>query len=285
MGRAIEPRKGLLLMGNHQSRRESAAEIRTAVLDDTRSKIAAHGWTVIAVFPTEGDPGPSFAYTVGLSAKQLPELAIYGLPGQAAHPVLNEVARRMVASGVAPQSGDRIEGVLVGNVPLVAVAMADATDLNLVRELYGAVAAAVQVVWPDSAGILPWEEGSQITEAGQPVRGCPPAARPLYHASRLPVATAEELADLIADQPRRSLLAGDGGDLRRDNSIRARRAARALVAYAQHLGGATLTEEVEVAAGDLLGDLRHLFDALGVEWDAAVASSEVHYRAEIFGEL
>ncbi len=59
-------------MGN-QSRRESASEIRTAVLDDTRSKIAAHGWTVIAVFPTPEDPGPSFAYTVGLSAKQLPE--------------------------------------------------------------------------------------------------------------------------------------------------------------------------------------------------------------------
>lgn len=72
MGQAIEPRKGLLLMGN-QSRRESASEIRTAVLDDTRSKIAAHGWTVIAVFPTPEDPGPSFAYTVGLSAKQLPE--------------------------------------------------------------------------------------------------------------------------------------------------------------------------------------------------------------------
>lgn len=46
-----------------------------------------------------------------------------------------------------------------------------------------------------------------------------------------------------------------------------------------------MTEEVEVAAGDLLGDLRHLFDALGVEWNAAVAASEGHYRAEIFGEL
>ena len=45
-------------------------------------------------------------------------------------------------------------------MPLVAVAMTDATDLNLVRECYGAVAAAVQVVWPDCAGVLPWEEGS-----------------------------------------------------------------------------------------------------------------------------
>lgn len=269
-----------------QSRRESVSEIRAALLEDTRSKIAVHGWTVVAVFPTSGDPGPSFAYTVGLSAKQLPELAIYGLPAQVAHPVLNEVARRMVASGAALQSGERIEGVLVGDVPLVAVTMTDATDLHHVRELYGAVAAAVQVVWPDSVGILPWEEGSQVTELVQPVRGCPPAARPLYHASSLPVATVQELADLIAELPRRSLVDGDEvDDLRGRNDIRAGWAARALVAYAQHLGGASLTEEVEVAAGDLMGDLRHLFDALGIDWDAAVAVADGDYRDEIFGEL
>lgn len=284
MGQAGEPGKGHFCMGN-QSRRESAPEIRRTVLDETRSKIAAHGWTVVSVFPTQGDPGPSFAYTVGLSAQQLPELAIYGLPAQVAHSVLNVVARRLVASGVPPQSGDRIEGVLVGDVSLVAVEMADVTELNLVRELYGAVAGAVQVVWPDSAGILPWEEGSRFTEVEQPVRGCPPPARPLYHANRLPVATAQELADLVSGQPRRSLLADDGANMREENDIRAGWAARALVAYAQHLGGASLSEEIEVAASDLLGDLRHLFDALGVEWDAAVASSDGHYRAEIFGEL
>ena len=122
-------------------------------------------------------------------------------------------------------------------------------------------------------------------EDNDPVRGCPPPARPLYYASRLPVETAQELANLISDQPRRSLLAVDGARMREENDIRAGWAARALVAYAQHLGGASLSEEIEVAASDLLGDLRHLFDALGVEGDAAVASSDGHYRAEIFGEL
>src|SRR6185295_8302185 len=65
-------------MGN-QSHRVPVSEIRAAVLDDTRAKIAAHGWTVIGGFPTPEDPGPSFAYTVGLSGKGLPEVAIYGL--------------------------------------------------------------------------------------------------------------------------------------------------------------------------------------------------------------
>jgi hypothetical protein len=155
-------------------------------------------------------------------------------------------------------------------VPLVAVAMTDATDLNLVRELYEAVAAAVQVVWPDGTGVLPWEDGSRLTDAEQPVRGRPPAARPLYHANRLPVTTAQELAELIAEQPRRSTLKSDGLDPQRDNDIRAGWAAWALVAYAQHLGNASLTEEVETAAADLLSDLRHLFDALGMDWEATV---------------
>ena len=132
-------------MGN-QPHRASVSEIRAAVLTDTRAKIAAHGWTVIAVFPTPEDPGPSFAW---LSGKGLPELAIYGLPGQVAHSLLNEVAPWMVESSVALQTGDRVEGVLVDDVPLVVVAMADARyrraghlNLNLVRECYGAVARA-----------------------------------------------------------------------------------------------------------------------------------------------
>lgn len=272
-------------MGHEDSRRGSASEARAAVLAETRAKVAEHGWTVLAVFPTAGDQGPSFAYTVGLSAQSLPELAIYGLPGQVAHSVLNQVARRMVAAGQGLATGDRIEGVLVDDVALVAVEMTDARDLNLVRECYGAVAAAVQVVWPDADGVLPWEAGSRTGDAQQPLRGRPPQARPVYHAQRVAASTAQELADLIAEQPRKSVVVGDGSDPQRDNDIRAGWAARALVAYAEHLGGSSLTEDVATAATDLLSDLRHLFDALGVEWEQAVASSDGYYRDEIFGQL
>lgn len=239
-------------MGNQDSRRISVSEMRAAVLAETRAKIAERGWTVIAVFPTAQDQGPSFAYTVGLSGKGLPELAIYGLHGQVAHSLLNEVARRMVESGVPLQTGDQIEGVLVDDVALVAMEMTDARDLNLVRECYGAVAAAVQVVWPDADGVLPWEEGGRIGDA---------------------------------EQHRQSTLPQEGIDPQRDNNIRAGWAARALVAYAQHLGNASLTEEVQTAATDLLSDLRHLFDALGIDWEAAVSASDEHYRGDIFVQL
>lgn len=106
-----------------------------------------------------------------------------------------------------------------------------------------------------------------------------------FRARRLEVSTAQELVELVSGQARESLLDSDGLDPQRDNGARAGWAARGLAAYAVHLGGATLTEEISVAAGDLLADLRHLFDALGLDWDGALESAEVHYRAEIVGEL
>ena len=124
------------------------AAARGAVLDRTRADIAKHGWSVIGVFPTPGEPSVPFSYTVGLSAKFLPELAIYGLPIDVGHQVLNTVARQMVDAGVALVTGERIEGVLTSGVPLVAVAMTNTRDLNMVREVYGSVQSAVQVCWP-----------------------------------------------------------------------------------------------------------------------------------------
>lgn len=260
-------------------------EARSAMLADTRAKIDAHGWTVIAVFPNTTNSGPPFAYTVGLSARGLPELAIYGLSGPVAQSLLNEVARRMLQAGAALRTGDEIEGVLVDDLAMVAVAMTDTEDLNVVRECYGTVSAAVQIVWPDGDGILPWEAGAQIDAAEQPVKGCPPDSRPVYHARSMAVASAQELAELVAHQPRQTTLVDEGMDPQRDNNVRAGWAAQALVAYAQHAGNSTLTDEVETAATDLLSDLRHLFDALGIGWGEALAAADRYYRAEILGQL
>lgn len=270
-------------MGIQQPQQPEAAAMRAAVLADTRAKIAANGWTVVAVFATVDHPRPSFAYTVGLSERGLPELSVYGLPGRVAHSLLNEVARRMVESERAPQTGERIEGVLVDDVALVAVAMTDARELNLVREIYGSVAAAVQVVWPDADGLLPWEHGTQVGDDEQPVRGTPPEARPVYRATRLPVSTAQELADLFTEQKPEIEFPGGTYDPQRDNDIRANRGALALVSYTQRVAGGSLTDEAASAVSDLLSDLRHLCDGLGVDWEAAVASSDTNYRDEILG--
>jgi len=213
----------------------SVAEVRAAVVDDTRDKIAQHGWTVIGVFPTPGDPGVPFAYTVGLTGKGLPELAIYGLPIRVGHQVLNAVARQMVDAGGPFVSGQCIDDVLDGGVSMVAVAMTNTCDLNMVREVYGAVGDAVQVCWPDLDGLLPWEQGSRLGDEEQPVHGVAPTWRSVYRATRLAVESAQELADLVADVPKGALTIVDP---QADNDRRARWGARALIGYATHMGQA-----------------------------------------------
>lgn len=138
---------------------------------DTRRLIDAHGWAVIGVFPTCAEDGPPFSYTVGLTDRGLPELAIYGLPPQTAGGVLNVAARHAVDNGELP-CGQPITGLLAGGLPVVAVAMEDTDDLTTVRGLYGVVLAAQQIVWPDSQGRMPWEDWNLGT--AQPLLGGQP---------------------------------------------------------------------------------------------------------------
>jgi hypothetical protein len=51
-----------------------------AFLIDAIDKIGRYGWTVIGVYGTDEEPGPPFAYTVGLTTLGQPELSIFGLP-------------------------------------------------------------------------------------------------------------------------------------------------------------------------------------------------------------
>jgi hypothetical protein len=68
-------------------------------------------------------------------------------------------------------------------------------------------------------------------------------------------------------------------DTQHDNTRRAGFALLALGAYADRVG----TDEESVIS-DLIGDLRHLCDALGEDFDTQAERSLLHYNAEILGE-
>lgn len=129
--------------------------------------IGEHGWAVIGVFPTAQDDGVPFSYTVGLTDKGLPELAVYGLDPVTGGAILNGVAQRMIDTGEL-RGGERLEGELAGGLPLAVIDMADTGDLTTVRRVYGAVLAARQIVWPDPQGRMPWE-GWNVPDAAQPI--------------------------------------------------------------------------------------------------------------------
>lgn len=71
-------------------------------------------------------------------------------------------------------------------------------------------------------------------------------------------------------------------DPQADNNARASFAALALVTYTDKVGD---SGELGTQISDLLGDLMHLCDSLGVEFDSAVDTARMHYTAEIRGEL
>jgi hypothetical protein len=71
------------------------------------------GWTVMHV-PTDADPDPTalFAYTVGLTPHDNPELLIAWLPPQAAHALLNDLAGRVYDKAERFTHGQRISDLI-----------------------------------------------------------------------------------------------------------------------------------------------------------------------------
>ncbi|MDT0213811.1 DUF4262 domain-containing protein [Rothia sp. ARF10] len=109
-----------------------------------------------------GEPGPAFAYTVGLLHRAgHPELLLSGLDPVVMHHVLNDVARR-VLRGRLLDPGDALEDVLVG-VPLAVEqvapdALADAVTWS--RWFHRRDVDALALVWPTTDDIFPWQPGA-----------------------------------------------------------------------------------------------------------------------------
>lgn len=68
--------------------------------------VAKHGWACVAVGGKASHGG--FAYTMGLSSKDLPELLFDGDSTEAACGALNEAAERLIARHRPPHDGETI---------------------------------------------------------------------------------------------------------------------------------------------------------------------------------
>lgn len=98
-----------------------------------------------------------------------------------------------------------------------------------------------------------------------------------YHATPLEVETTDDLPEASPEHM-------TDVDPLRDNNLRATWASHAVRAYAARCfpsGG----EAPETVIGDLLADMRHLCDAIGVDYDDVDAAAWRRYDEEIRGEL
>lgn len=142
-------------------------------LDYIASMVARAGWAVQGV---ERDRyRPPYAYTVGLTAHDKPELVVTGMSLTRAAELLNEVASHVLHART-PAPGERIP--MIGG-PLVEFVEVDVPSAHLLVacEMYGPSLRALQVVHADDRGRWPWESGYRGVKGGQPVLGAR-AARP-----------------------------------------------------------------------------------------------------------
>jgi hypothetical protein len=136
-------------------------------LDELRQLIAEHGWAVRHVV----DPNPArcLSYTVGLTAHLHPEVVMTGLPHAVAHTFLNIAGRVVVREHGHFAPGEETTELAEGPAfPVIAVT--DTSGLTAVESLYGDVR-AVQLVWTDSRGNLPWDAAYANPPGSQPLLG------------------------------------------------------------------------------------------------------------------
>jgi Domain of unknown function (DUF4262) len=118
------------------------------------------GWFVIKV--GAGDSEPAFAYSIGLYENfKHPEIILFGLDLRAMHQVINDVGKR-IREGERFSEAHRYDDLFEGYECEFRKVNSNHYDglLNYAIWYYkDEPFPALQLIWPDSAGVFPWEEG------------------------------------------------------------------------------------------------------------------------------
>ena len=141
------------------------------VLAELLQLIREYEWAVRHVGAGAELVEASFSYTVGLTAMSHPEVVVTGLPFGHAQTFLNNIGAD-VRAGRRFEAGLTTDDLTRPGAAVVFITAADTSGLTAVGQVYGSVQ-AVQMVWPDSAGRLPWTEGYNNAPHAQPLLGRP----------------------------------------------------------------------------------------------------------------
>ena len=117
---------------------------------------------VQCVAPVVDDPQGNvpFAYTIGLTERQLPELYLHNVAPNQATEILNALAKHVSERGQAPSDGELLD--IGWNVKFRVRGPIDTTraEMTQAENLYGpSEVNGFQVLWPDRAGHFPGEDG------------------------------------------------------------------------------------------------------------------------------
>ena len=128
--------------------------------------VETDGCFVVSVFDPDGEE-PPFSYSVGFTKSlRQPEVILYGLPSKTAHILINDLYALCV-------SGLRLaDWAVLDHLVKDYRCIARSVDESWITQRMFASALwyhrsqmdrglqdIVQIVWPDAAGVFPWEEG------------------------------------------------------------------------------------------------------------------------------
>nr|WP_256871665.1 DUF4262 domain-containing protein [Paenarthrobacter nitroguajacolicus] len=128
--------------------------------------IDKHGWAVRHV---GAGHEAAFSYTVGLTAVGHPEIVMEGLPFEVAQAFLNLMGEE-VKAGRRFTPGSITTDLTDSPAPIAFISVENITGLTAVAEVYGEVN-ALQAIWSDSTGRLPWESSYRNSADAQPLLG------------------------------------------------------------------------------------------------------------------
>ena len=130
--------------------------------DKIQEHIQHYGWHCLHVFPTE--PGQErFTYTIGFAeASGAPEIMVFNLSREKAHPLLSECAM-LLQSGAVIECNVEDDRILSGGYKVVFKPVKPAAFgeyLGTARRYYGDAAFLAAVMFlPDRSHKFPWEAG------------------------------------------------------------------------------------------------------------------------------
>lgn len=134
------------------------------------TKIEEHGWMVQAVMGLPDQPDVlSFCYTAGLALKGLPELYLIGLPIELGGAILNETAQQMVDTTVPVTNGQVLDLAYSTQFRVHGPIDAGQAEMFLAKRINEGSFVAMQVMWPDTEGRFPDEEGYDMDNYPQQV--------------------------------------------------------------------------------------------------------------------
>jgi hypothetical protein len=136
-------------------------------LDQLRTMIDTHGWAIRNV--ADADPAKCLSYTVGLTSHGHPEVVMTGLPADVGSAFLNIVGEIVVRERGQFRAGESTTELADGP-PMPVLDVVEKSALTAVDAIYGDVP-ALQIVWTDSSGRLPWDPEYANAPGSQPLLG------------------------------------------------------------------------------------------------------------------